>query len=105
MSKILILPGDGIGTEIVSQAVKVINSLNANHSMDMNLVHGLIGGIAGLRLENNPSSERIPSNPLSGLKLLSNGSHLGPPTAPKSIESQSFAVLIVSSGSGDPVSS
>ena len=33
MSKILILPGDGIGTEIVSQAVKVINSLNANHSM------------------------------------------------------------------------
>ena len=46
MSKILILPGDGIGTEIVSQAVKVINSLNANHSMDMNLVHGLIGGIA-----------------------------------------------------------
>ena len=46
MSKILILPGDGIGTEIVSQAVKVINSLNANHSMGMNLVHGLIGGIA-----------------------------------------------------------
>jgi len=46
MSKILILPGDGIGTEIVSQAVKVINSLNANHSMDMNLVHGLLGGIA-----------------------------------------------------------
>ena len=46
MSKILILPGDGIGTEIVDQAVKVINSLNSNHEMGMSLVNGLIGGIA-----------------------------------------------------------
>jgi len=46
MSKILILPGDGIGTEIVAQAVKVIDSLNSNHSMGMNLVDGLIGGVA-----------------------------------------------------------
>jgi len=46
MSKILILPGDGIGTEIVDQAVKVINSLNSNYEMGMTLVNGLIGGIA-----------------------------------------------------------
>jgi len=46
MSKILILPGDGIGTEIVDQAVKVINSLNSNHEMGMTLINGLIGGIA-----------------------------------------------------------
>ena len=46
MSKILILPGDGVGKEIVAQASKVIDSLNANHDMDMNLVHGLIGGSA-----------------------------------------------------------
>jgi len=46
MSKILILPGDGIGKEIVAQAIKVIDSLNANHGLDMNLVHGLIGGSA-----------------------------------------------------------
>ena len=46
MSKILILPGDGIGKEIVAQAVKVIDSLNANHDMGMNLVEGLIGGVA-----------------------------------------------------------
>ncbi len=46
MSKILILPGDGIGTEIVDQAVKVIHSLNSNHEMGMTLVNGLIGGIA-----------------------------------------------------------
>ena len=46
MSKILILPGDGIGKEIVAQAVKVIDSLNANHDMGMSLVEGLIGGVA-----------------------------------------------------------
>jgi len=46
MSKILILPGDGIGKEIVAQAIKVIDSLNANHGLDMNLAHGLIGGSA-----------------------------------------------------------
>ena len=46
MSKILILPGDGIGIEIVAQAVKVIDSLNRNHDMGMTLVDGLLGGIA-----------------------------------------------------------
>ena len=46
MSKILILPGDGVGKEIVTQAIKVIDSLNANHDMGMNLVHGLIGDSA-----------------------------------------------------------
>ena len=46
MSRILILPGDGIGIEIVAQAVKVIDSLNRNHSMGMTLVNGLLGGAA-----------------------------------------------------------
>ena len=38
MSKILILPGDGIGIEITAQARKVIDSLNRNHDMGMTLV-------------------------------------------------------------------
>ena len=46
MSKILILPGDGIGKEIVAQAIKVINSLNDNNDMGMSLEDGLIGGAA-----------------------------------------------------------
>ena len=46
MSKILILPGDGIGIEIVAQAIKVIDSLNRNHLMGMTLVNGLLGGAA-----------------------------------------------------------
>ncbi|WXU00109.1 MAG: 3-isopropylmalate dehydrogenase [Catillopecten margaritatus gill symbiont] len=46
MSKVLILPGDGIGQEIVEQALKVINFLNENNELNMALVHGLIGGTA-----------------------------------------------------------
>jgi len=46
MSKILILPGDGIGKEIVAQALKVIDLLNVNDNLGMELVHGLIGGSA-----------------------------------------------------------
>ena len=40
------LPGDGIGKEIVAQAIKVINSLNDNNDMGMSLEDGLIGGVA-----------------------------------------------------------
>ncbi len=47
----------------------------------------------------------MPNNPRSGLKARSKGSHFGPPTAPNSIESQSFATFIVSSGRGVPASS
>ncbi|SMN00715.1 3-isopropylmalate dehydrogenase [uncultured Candidatus Thioglobus sp.] len=46
MSTVLILPGDGIGQEIVAQALKVINHLNENDALNMALVHGLIGGSA-----------------------------------------------------------
>lgn len=46
MSKVLILPGDGIGKEIVAQALKVIDYLNENHNLGMELIHGLVGGSA-----------------------------------------------------------
>ena len=46
MSTVLILPGDGIGREIVAQALKVIDYLNENHNLAMELVHGLVGGSA-----------------------------------------------------------
>ncbi|MDC9714970.1 MAG: 3-isopropylmalate dehydrogenase [Gammaproteobacteria bacterium] len=46
MSKVLILPGDGIGQEIIAQALKVIDFLNTNNALNMELVHGLVGGTA-----------------------------------------------------------
>ena len=44
--KILILPGDGIGPEIVAEAEKVLNALVADYGLDVVMEHGLIGGKA-----------------------------------------------------------
>jgi len=44
--KVLVLPGDGIGKEIVAEAVKVIDVLKANHGLDIELTYGDIGGAA-----------------------------------------------------------
>ncbi len=44
--KILILPGDGIGPEIIAQAEKVLTYLINEHGFDVELEHGLIGGSA-----------------------------------------------------------
>ena len=42
--KILILPGDGIGPEIIAEAEKVLIALVADHGLDITIDHGLIGG-------------------------------------------------------------
>lgn len=44
--KILILPGDGIGPEIMKEAVKVLDVLGTDFGLDVELEHGLIGGAA-----------------------------------------------------------
>ena len=43
---ILILPGDGIGPEIVAEAEKVIAALVNDHGLEVNTEHALIGGSA-----------------------------------------------------------
>lgn len=42
--KVLVLPGDGIGVEIVEQAVKVLKALRERFGLDVELEQGLIGG-------------------------------------------------------------
>ncbi len=42
---ILVLPGDGIGPEIIAEAVKVLNRLKAD-TLDVVLAEGLVGGAA-----------------------------------------------------------
>jgi 3-isopropylmalate dehydrogenase len=44
--KILILPGDGIGPEIVAEAEKILHALIRIHGFDLVIDHGLIGGSA-----------------------------------------------------------
>jgi len=44
--KIAVLPGDGIGTEIVTEAIKVLSYLNSDMNLGLEFEHGLIGGAA-----------------------------------------------------------
>jgi len=44
--KVLILPGDGIGPEIVSEAVKVLETVNAKFQLNLELDQALVGGAA-----------------------------------------------------------
>jgi 3-isopropylmalate dehydrogenase len=45
-SRILILPGDGIGPEVVAEAGKVLVALQQRHGLAVEFDHGLIGGAA-----------------------------------------------------------
>ena len=47
MSKIIaVLPGDGIGPEIIAEAVKLLDVLKQSYGLDIRLEEGLIGGAA-----------------------------------------------------------
>ena len=44
MAHVLVLPGDGIGPEIVTEAVKVLNALSTKYGLALTLSEGLVGG-------------------------------------------------------------
>ncbi|MBL1433851.1 MAG: 3-isopropylmalate dehydrogenase [Gammaproteobacteria bacterium] len=46
MCKVLVLPGDGIGPEIIAEAVKVLAVLNEKSVIDVSIDNGLVGGAA-----------------------------------------------------------
>ena len=54
--QILVLPGDGIGPEIVTEAVKVLDALRDRHGLDITTVEGLVGG-AAYEAEGHPLPE------------------------------------------------
>ncbi|MCK5896249.1 MAG: 3-isopropylmalate dehydrogenase [Cocleimonas sp.] len=54
--KILVLPGDGIGKEIVAEAVKIIDVLNADFALNVDIEYGEIGG-AGYDVNGHPYPE------------------------------------------------
>jgi 3-isopropylmalate dehydrogenase len=43
---VLLLPGDGIGPEIMAEAEKVLRQVNASFKLDLRFQHGLVGGAA-----------------------------------------------------------
>ena len=46
MSSILVLPGDGIGPEIVDEALRVLTAAQKRFDLDIQLDHALVGGAA-----------------------------------------------------------
>ena len=46
MHKVLLLPGDGVGPEVIAQAKKVLTYLIQDHGLKIELEEALIGGIA-----------------------------------------------------------
>lgn len=55
--KILILPGDGIGPEIVAEAVKLLDAMKRSGELEMELEHADVGG-AGLDASGSPLPEK-----------------------------------------------
>jgi 3-isopropylmalate dehydrogenase len=44
--KLLVLPGDGIGAEIVAEAVKLLECLRRDYALDIEMEYALVGGAA-----------------------------------------------------------
>ena len=44
--KILLLPGDGIGPEVIAEVKKIIHWFNKNKSLDFEIDEDLVGGAA-----------------------------------------------------------
>ena len=56
--KILLLPGDGIGPEVVAEVRKIIEWLNKNKSLDLKIEEDLVGG-ASYDKHKNPITDEV----------------------------------------------
>ena len=56
--KILLLPGDGIGPEVMSEVRKIINWLNKKKSLDFKIEEDLVGGVS-YEKHKNPITDEV----------------------------------------------
>ena len=56
--KILLLPGDGIGPEVMSEVSKIINWLNKKKSLDFKIEEDLVGGVS-YEKHKNPITDEV----------------------------------------------
>ena len=56
--KILLLPGDGVGPEVVAEVKKIIEWLNKNKSLDFSFEEELIGG-ASIDKNKTPITDEV----------------------------------------------
>ena len=58
MSKVLVLPGDNIGPEIITEAVKVLETVNQKFGLGIELDYAHLGG-AALDAVGEPARRRL----------------------------------------------
>ena len=46
MKRVLILPGDGVGPEVIQEAIKVLDFLKLHCNLNIEINNALIGGVA-----------------------------------------------------------
>ena len=80
--KIMVLPGDGIGTEIMAANMKIIDWLAKHRSIDFDMEEGLVGGAAydahGTPLTDETLADSIASDSAGGADNSNSISHLYP---------------------------
>ncbi len=54
--KLLVLPGDGVGPEVTSEAIRVLNAVAPNHGIEIKITEAFIGG-AAIRATGSPLPE------------------------------------------------
>ena len=59
--KILLLPGDGIGTEVMAEVEKIIKWFNSKKSLDFEIDKDLVGG-AAYDKHGSPITDESPQN-------------------------------------------
>jgi len=67
--KLLVLPGDGIGPEVVGQVLRVVDWLGAKRSLSFDLQEGLVGG-AAYDVHGTPLTDETLSDALSADAVL-----------------------------------
>ena len=56
--KILLLPGDGIGPEVVGEVKKIINWFNKKKSLDFTIEEDLVGG-SSYEIHKKPITDEV----------------------------------------------
>ncbi len=85
--KVLMLPGDGIGPEIIAEAQRVLEHVASNDGLDLEIEHGLIGGasydvhgepLTDETLERARAADAVIMGAVGGPKWADNPYHLRP---------------------------
>ena len=106
--KIMVLPGDGIGSEVMQANMKLIDWLAKHRSLGFDMAEGLVGG-AAYDVHGTPLTDETLADSMASDAVLfgavGTSSYFGVPTAPKRTASLAIESARVSSVNGVPCTS